>query len=108
MLLGGLVGPFHSLLCFGMQIRWQHAQRQAEHSQVVFHSFLLRELLKSLVLPHQHFRGDSSSLSDSLCITDSARIYSSGIYADVKTTHVSQSLIPVAMTKSLTGPRLSY
>jgi len=34
----------------------------------------------------------SSSLSDSLCRTDSARIYSSGIYVDVKTAHVSQAL----------------
>ena len=41
-----------------------------------------------MVLPHQHFLGDSSSLSDSLYITESARIYSSGIYADLKTTHV--------------------
>jgi len=43
----------------------------------------------------------SSSLSDSLCRTDSARIYSSGIYVDVKTTHVSQALTPAAMLESL-------
>jgi hypothetical protein len=29
-----------------------------------------------VVLPHQHFFGDSSSLSDSLCKTDRARFYS--------------------------------
>jgi hypothetical protein len=47
-------------------------------------------------------KSQTSSVSDSLCITDSARIYSSGIYADVKTTHVSQALTSAAMSESLT------
>jgi hypothetical protein len=55
-----------------------------------------------VVLPHQHFLGDSSSLCDSLCRTDSSRFYSTGIYVDVKTEHVSQALTPSVMSESLT------
>jgi hypothetical protein len=33
-----------------------------------------------VVLPHQHSRGDSRSLCDSLCRTDKNRFYSTGIY----------------------------
>ena len=52
-----------------------------------------------MVLPHQHFLGDSSSLSDSLCRTDKARFYSTGIHVIVKTTLVSRSLTTPAMSK---------
>src|SRR5208282_255978 len=46
--------------------------------KLFFILFLLGIAKERVVLPHQHFLGDSSSLSDSLCRTDSARFYSAG------------------------------
>jgi hypothetical protein len=61
-----------------MQVHRQHAQPQAKHSQIIFHFVTsLKEFAKErVVLPHQHFLGDSISLSDSLCRTGENNFYS--------------------------------
>lgn len=72
--------------------------------RLFFILFLLGTAKERPVLPHQHYLGDSISLSDSLCRTDKNHFYSTGVYVGVKTTRVSHaSLTTPAIPESLTG-----
>jgi hypothetical protein len=77
--LGGLIGLFQILSCTGMQVHRQHAQREAQHLQVVFHFVPPKELLKSAWF----FRTSISSVTPVRSLTRCAEPAAYGFYSAV-------------------------